>query len=468
MTGASKAAEHEAVLGDLLGPVGHLDSAGRIHADGFEVEWGVLAEDRWRLGHAERLRRRRLDDAPVYGMWMRVPGGDVILRVAVVNDGISRTLLLEFHNASPAPLLSALVCRRSALLEAGGSGITADGDIWVTASGSIGGVAASAASNDSAAGSDSDDIWARVQAEPDAHQVAASGEAAAAALMVALPHFQTTSFSVGIGGPPPKREVAVAEVASGWKAVTRRALTLSWPDPDLAEAWGRVVGDLVVLAGSDDPAIAAAVASRLDVAGLSAEADRARATVIAAATADELNGAAAVEALRSLASRDLVAGKPSGLDVLAGPLAHSAADHLDRHTLAMTAAALQSVSPAAAADARRLAGSVSRADPSPVALRPAAVASEIIGRLIADPWSTSTAELLPGLAAEWQGRDLEVDGLHTALGVLSFAVRWHGPRPALLWERIGGAEEALLSAVSLDAQWSASARSGEALLAPPA
>lgn len=458
----------EAVLGDLLGPVGHLDSAGRIVADDFAVEWGVMASDRWRLGHAERLRRQRLHDAPVYGMWMRVPDGDVILRVAVVNDGAARAVVVEFHNASPAPLLAAVVCRRAGALEASSEGISVDGAAWATVSGPVGGVAA-ASGDASAAGSDASggDIWSRVIAEPEDQRASADGESAAAALLIALPHRQTVSVSVGVGGPPPERETAVADVASGWRAVTRKALTLSWPDPDLAEAWHRVVGDLVVLAGSDDPAVAAAAASRLDVAGLSEEADRARATVIAAASAGELGGAAAVEALRALAARELVRGKPSGLDVLAGPLAHSAGDLLDRHTLALTAAALERHSPAAAADARRLARSVSLAEPQRSDVGPAAAANEILGKLIADPFRQTSALLLPDFPDNWQGRDLEVDGLHGALGVLSFAVRWHGERPALLWERSGGADDVRLSVPALDSRWSTSLRSGEALLASP-
>ncbi len=495
---ASLGGRPAALLGDLSGPVGVIDDTGRIvvtgaamtgtaetgtaatgravagvpvaeTADGFVVEWGVVAEDRWRLGHEERLRRRRLDDTPVQEMLLRVPDGDVILRVAVVNDGVGRSLMLEFHNASSAPLLAAVACRRTGLLEATGTGsgqaISADGQAWVAASRSVGAVAACSDADADADSTAGEGIWGRVMAEPDARRAEAAGVSAAAALLVPLPHRQTVSFMVGVGGPPLDSTFAAADVASGWKAITRKALTLSWPDPDLSEAWTRVVGDLVVLAGSADPAVAAAAAPHLDVAGLSEEADRARATVVAAASAGGLSGHAAVAALRALASRELVPARPSGLDVLAGPLAHSAGDCLDHSTLAITAAALEGASPAAAQDARRLARSVSLLEPEPSAVRPSAVATAILARLIADPWSPSSAELLPGFPADWQGRDLEVAGLHSACGVLSFALRWHGERPALLWERLGGPDEATLTIGALDPHWSTSLRSGEALLA---
>ncbi len=42
--------------------------------------------------------------------------------------------------------------------------------------------------------------------------------------------------------------------------------------------------------------------------------------------------------------------------------------------------------------------------------------------------------LLPGFPAAWAGQPVEVHDLPTALGRISFALRWHGERPALLWD----------------------------------
>jgi hypothetical protein len=75
-----------------------------------------------------------------------------------------------------------------------------------------------------------------------------------------------------------------------------------------------------------------------------------------------------------------------------------------------------------------------------------------------------SVELLPhGFPAAWLGHPLEVHDLVVGSGgPLSFAVRWHGERPAVLWEHQG---LPLTSGADLD--WSSSAESGEALWAAP-
>jgi hypothetical protein len=50
----------------------------------------------------------------------------------------------------------------------------------------------------------------------------------------------------------------------------------------------------------------------------------------------------------------------------------------------------------------------------------------------------------------------------TRRGPVSYAVRWHGTRPALLWDAPDGVE---LRAPGLDPSWSSSVPRGEALLA---
>ncbi len=76
---------------------------------------------------------------------------------------------------------------------------------------------------------------------------------------------------------------------------------------------------------------------------------------------------------------------------------------------------------------------------------------------------------------EWRGQGLEVHHAPTAHGELSYAVRWHGERPALLWELEGGPGRpgagpseppVTLRAPGLDRSWSTREPRGEALLAP--
>lgn len=75
--------------------------------------------------------------------------------------------------------------------------------------------------------------------------------------------------------------------------------------------------------------------------------------------------------------------------------------------------------------------------------------------------------LCPMVPAAWLGRDLAVHDAPTGHGRLSFALRWHGARPALLWElepRAGAGRPVRLCAPGLDPSWSSTEPRGEALL----
>jgi hypothetical protein len=71
----------------------------------------------------------------------------------------------------------------------------------------------------------------------------------------------------------------------------------------------------------------------------------------------------------------------------------------------------------------------------------------------------------------WLGQSVDVRRAPTAFGLFSFSVRWHGERPALLWELEPheGVDALTLTAPGLDPAWSGSGLSGDALLAavPP-
>jgi hypothetical protein len=74
------------------------------------------------------------------------------------------------------------------------------------------------------------------------------------------------------------------------------------------------------------------------------------------------------------------------------------------------------------------------------------------------------------LPDDWLGQGIEVHDAPTHRGKLSYAVRWHGDRPALLWELVphAGVTSARFTAPGLDPAWSSDALAGEALLAPVA
>ncbi|CAB4662912.1 unannotated protein [freshwater metagenome] len=75
--------------------------------------------------------------------------------------------------------------------------------------------------------------------------------------------------------------------------------------------------------------------------------------------------------------------------------------------------------------------------------------------------------LLSVFPSEWYGQPVEVHAAPTRHGLVSFALRWHGSRPALLWEVTGAAEGLVVTAPGLDSQWSSRELSGDALLSEP-
>lgn len=91
--------------------------------------------------------------------------------------------------------------------------------------------------------------------------------------------------------------------------------------------------------------------------------------------------------------------------------------------------------------------------------------------IAAVPWLESVfavdGALLPGgLPASWYGQSIEVYGIPTsAAGAVSFALRWHGERPAVLWEQVGDA--VTLAAPAMAPDWSTSDTKGEALWPVP-
>ncbi len=81
--------------------------------------------------------------------------------------------------------------------------------------------------------------------------------------------------------------------------------------------------------------------------------------------------------------------------------------------------------------------------------------------------------LLPVHPDGWYGGGIEVHDAPTAHGHLSYAIRWHGTRPALLWdlEPHEGSGPVTITVPGLDPTWSTTELRGDALLAevvPPA
>lgn len=477
---ASQDGRAEELLGDLDGPVAAVDRSGTVApiGAGWRVGWAVGADGRWHVAAEEAaVRPRLIDEMPVTATAMKVRGGDVTLRASARRDAAGRGVMLEFLNDTPVPVSLALGVTGSinaALVQ--GSCLLVDRRVAVRLGHAPGGAAAVA----------DGDVWRAVRAEPPAGDCAARSRAglAAAAVVVPLAPRVPLRATVGYEGEPADGG-SPEEVAAGWRAVVMRAASVELPDDTAARAWRRGIATSILAAGGAELGEAARAAVVLDRVGLPDEADRARAALAGAAERLPLPPMAAAAAVRALASRRLRAGRISGLSELAGPLAEAAGDCLDSSTLEQAAAALETEAPAAARDARRLLAKTTVPDSK---LRPAAAADSLAAvrdgvafggdglvgiEALLDCLVAEAADRLviaPALPESWKRSPVDVRSLATRHGWLSFSVRWHGSRPAVLWELVprgsGGnhGPDGVDLRCGLDPSWSTVQPAGEALL----
>ena len=76
-------------------------------------------------------------------------------------------------------------------------------------------------------------------------------------------------------------------------------------------------------------------------------------------------------------------------------------------------------------------------------------------------------DLFPGASRSWLGQSMQFSRLPTSAGLLSAAIRWHGARPALLWELTEQRGPFEIGCQRIDPSFRSSETSGETLLAEP-
>ena len=90
------------------------------------------------------------------------------------------------------------------------------------------------------------------------------------------------------------------------------------------------------------------------------------------------------------------------------------------------------------------------------------ILAEMRDALIAE--ARGRIDIVPGFRPVWLGQSIAVHDAPLRAGRCSFAVRWHGSRPALLWDAPPDVE---VRAPKLDPSWSTRDAVGETLLAEP-
>lgn len=403
------------IVGALGAPgLAAADEHGCIHPVGadHELDWWIGADDRWHIPAEEStVRQRAVGVAPVVETFLRVPGGEAVHRVWGV-PGASALAVVEVENASAAPFALALVLR-----SAGG------GNLREVA---LDGATLTVAGRPALALPRPPSRWAVAAGEPGrVRTVVTTGDASEgpfpptrdrrgveAVLVHPVPHH--TRFRVALVLEPRRARGAVElgrlpgfdAVARGWSSQLDRGLRTDLPDETLQRAVDAARATLLVLGGG--PADADVVAA-LEDWGFDTE---------------------AADAWRRLPL--LVRRRAARREPIADPWSR-VVEHL------------RAASPTLAFPG------------GPVPFLRAV-------RAVVARDADAGVELLPALPPEWLGRDLAAHGVPTAAGQVSFAVRWHGERPALLWEAPEGVR---LSAPRLDPSWEVAGGSGEALLAAP-
>lgn len=95
------------------------------------------------------------------------------------------------------------------------------------------------------------------------------------------------------------------------------------------------------------------------------------------------------------------------------------------------------------------------ADPA----RAAATVRAIRNSIVDDTATADTLDLAPGFAESWRGASVDISNLPTNHGHVSFALRWHGNKPAILWDA-----PAPITARAIDPLFRSADATGEVLL----
>lgn len=390
-----------------VGPRGSVTPWGQDRAR--PLDWFIAAEDRWHVPAREpTVRQERVEGTPVIETRIRVPDGDAVQRVWAVSD-VGGAVIVEFENESPMPFAVALT---------GPPVVTERPPAAVPIQG--------------------------IELDDDAILLPVGHRSI---VRVALPFPGGSLASDALPLVPP----ALA-VVRGWTRVVDQASRLVLPDERLVHAVVAARCDLLLegpVDPDDDP-----VGFLLDVTELVRCGDSADAWLVdVVGPAEHITKVAAkrstagpvvAETLQALAAARFVAWR-AGDERAVRDLDRARERVLQKRSdIDVGDGVISSF-----ADLRR-STSVGRF-------------VRAVERRIVDGGRFLTG----GMPNSWLGHNFEVHGLPTSPATsASFAVRWHGARPAVLWEQ-QGPTAVELSAPDVDPAWITSERSGEALWPAP-
>ncbi len=440
---------------DVLGAPGwgEVDAHGLVRpgAKGWTLDWWVGASDRWhRASQEAAVRQSDVGAGAVVETRMKVPDGDAVQRVwAVAAGGGPAVAVVQVGNEAATAFAVALVVEAPGeVLEVGKTGLAVSGQpvlVWdrSPSGAAVGNVA----------------VEALLEVEGGATSGLDSKGRDMAAMVWPLPHTTQIAVSASLGRgmlPPPSDLPDADAVVRGWQAHLDRGARIEVPDEGLARRIDRNRRRWLGLTGRMETADVAELCElsvRLDHHGYHDDAELVLDEIAVRWTTE-----APTERLRAFAvHHDL-----TGDDQAAARYVEAVAEAVEAAARAGAGVPMEPVErflmatgqDRAAHDFRRL--ELSPAEPTAGGLRAELVADHGHDLLLA-----------PGFRTAWKGGPLAVYDLPTRFGQLSYAIRWHGPRPALLWELTPypGLSPATVRAPALDQDWSSNEPTGETLLA---
>jgi hypothetical protein len=479
---------------------------------GLELAWWIGAEDRWHVPSQEiTVRHALVGSAPVLRTAVRVPGGDAVATVAAMRQGTRDLAVLDIANESPNPFAVAFVLGGPGLADVriDGSVVRVAGRPVLTLARPPQLVASVPAGGD---------LLAALQERTAGPTLSDDHVPASVAVIVPVTHRTRVRSAVLIGADHGAAATVTpvhsalrdpATVAEGWNVHVNRAPLVDVPDPAVGQRLRGLVASLLLAADEIGTADRREVAARLGVAmslaralaatGLDAEAarlvgavdglQRGRGDIGDADSAEETALALAALCERVLLARDPTDDRAAA--VAAAPVVAGGLEYLQRRArrtplggwgavFALGAALFDVAGEQRAALAARR---VWERDGSPwpvpsLPLPPLPASSSGADLLPSDPLRLvdevlrlvdglvrrgpdGSLALLASCTAAWEGQSIDVRGVPTPSGPLSFSVRWHGSRPALLWEC---ARPVVLTCPALDPAFRGSGPSGDALL----
>lgn len=497
-----------------------IDEGGLVTPAGadWSVDWWIGADDRWYLPSREpTVRQNRIGSGPLIETVVRIPSGDARQVVYGALVAGREMTVIEVHNESPVPVALAMAVRPY-----GVGGRPASRPLTIAVDGrtvevdSRPGLVLPRTPNESG-GSATTDLVGTVSAGGALRWDAAEcrGMVANAVVLYPLPHRTSLRFLVptisddATSWLDPATAPDVEAVARGWASVLDAAGRLEFPDSGLTGLVNGARARLLLAAG-DLPdqlaevragaglilhalalcghhrelgpslnAIAATFPTRL-VDGPRAAAEVVASLGPALQALDDEPSPELLEVAAQLTHLTERTKEPSAVSTARRGLAHlarlagddPAAADLERGAAPASVPELASVM--ASAEAASSAGSWSpepSSSSTPVSAEAAGSGDDpvLAARFVVDARGLIIDDsgldllLLPQFPTAWRGGNVEVHQLPTRHGRVSFGIRWHGARPALLWDREGGT--GTIRCPGLDPDWSTTESRGETLLA---